>query len=294
MIWSLFSILVSSCMVATQPDMYEKGDAVLAVLVLTVPPFGVSFLRSWFEHRAALRKYREDQANERQRQVRHQRESLEHAGDQVESASFAALKSFEALSSRLDQAQRWGVEAQRHFANGAFSPFWQAIENAYACLGEYNVLVSRIEQCSKTYQEAVLEWGSLGGRGDVTPFPIDPNSARAAEACESLSKKLGSVVYTAQQSPVFAQIWEQRRTTSAVVAGFATLDLAVQRMTNTLSGSVQSLTSAVGGMDSQVRTIASQSVGLDASRRQDQQQVADRMDKAVYYLKQADKRALGW
>jgi len=56
-----------------------------------------------------------------------------------------------------------------------------------------------------------------------------------------LTEKLDAVVYEAQKIPTFATIWEQRRTTTAVIEGFRNLEDAVDRMAKGLDSSLDGL-----------------------------------------------------
>jgi hypothetical protein len=54
--------------------------------------------------------------------------------------------------------------------------------------------------------------------------------SRVGEQHAELLAKLDAIVYEAQKLPTFATIWEQRRTTAAVIDGFRNLEDAVNSM----------------------------------------------------------------
>ena len=78
------------------------------------------------------------------------------------------------------------------------------------------------------------------------------------------------MVYQAQKLPTFAQIWEQRRTTAAVVAGFSNLETAVSRLGSSLSGSIRSLSESLSASSSRVDASVKQMSGSLTTLTQEQ------------------------
>lgn len=95
-------------------------------------------------------------------------------------------------------------------------------------------------------------------------------------------------MYEAQRDPVFAQIREQRRTTAAVVAGFASLDHAVGRMGGAIAASVSDLagtlehaestvSAAVHDVNASTRAVAATVTSTSAESRRLQRVLNDRI-----------------
>ncbi|GAA4353214.1 hypothetical protein [Microbacterium rhizosphaerae] len=215
---------------------------------------------------------------------------------EVDERSERAVELFESLPKWLDNSASWVADARKHFAAGAFSPFWSSIENAYAALGAYNGNVRAIENLATRYRADVTELHRLESRVFPAAFPIDLDDVRATAAAEEAARQLGGVVYEAQRHPVFAQIWEQRRTTAAVSAGFANLEDAVNRMSLSLQSSVAGLSLVIQSELSESRSAsgaaASAADRLASAQLTNQIALNKRVDDAVWLLEQAERRAV--
>ncbi|ALJ18463.1 hypothetical protein [Microbacterium sp. No. 7] len=243
---------------------------------------------------------RDRQRREREAAAQERSDLLARLMAQIRSACIDSVAVFECLPSDLRNARDWGAEAQHHFQNNAYSPFWHAIENAYDNLGYYNERLAAIGKLSRDYDDAATSYVAERGPEAVPAFPVQIDAASATQAAEPIVRRLNEIVYQAQRDAVFAQIWEQRRTTAAVVRGFASLEVAVSRMSSTLSASISQLNTSVGslsasvsGMSSGLASASAASAALGAEQLRAQQEINDRMGKAVHYLKEEHKRAIG-
>lgn len=218
--------------------------------------------------RAQARQEQERRENqERQEQERKRNEEMQQRErDQkrcraiIRVACEGSVNNFVLLPDDLKNANGWIATAQQHFRNTAYSPFWQAIEAAYAWLGNYNTRLGNIETHARRYRQAVQDYRKAGGGDLIPPFPVQVDKANATRAWESTANVADAVVYRAQCDAIFAQIWEQRRTTSAVIQGFANLEQAVLGMGHSIQSSVDSLTSAVRGLPGDVAQPATDSI----------------------------------
>lgn len=224
---------------------------------------------------------------------------LERSRDEASKACTHAVEAFERLHVELRDAREFGVDAEKHFSNGAYSPFWQAIENAYVRMGQFNSHMLSIERMREHYAMHRRAYHSdYNGEGSIDPFPVQVDAVKATERARDLVEHLNAVVYKAQQDAVFAQIWEQRRTTSAVVAGFTNLEQAVYGMSATISSSVASLSSSVSSLNKEVRDVGHRvtdsSTSADAiasDQLATQRALTSRVNKAVHYLEEEHQRA---
>ena len=166
-----------------------------------------------------------------------------------------AVEAFEQLPRHLGSSQNHTRKAQHYYADGAFSPFWSAIESAYVDLGSYAEAVRQITNSAQSHPTHVADLVAAGGNpGTLAIFPVNLDTNHTSQVLHDATADLASMVYQAQKVPVFAQIWEQRRTTAAVVAGFANLEQAVNRMSTSMSTAIGSLQSTLDSSGREVST----------------------------------------
>lgn len=188
---------------------------------------------------AAERKQRDLAAS---REIERQRSAREAARRGALHAANQAVEEIEKLPAQLENARGWSSEADRFYSDGAFSPFWSAIENAYSNLGACHDSLGRIQDASTRHSAAVHALiMSAGDPGVLSDFPVHIDRGRIESILSAVTAELGQKAYEAQRNPVFAQIWEQRRTTAAVIAGFANLEQAIYGMQARLAQSIASL-----------------------------------------------------
>ncbi|HZL04827.1 MAG TPA: hypothetical protein VFE45_05320 [Coriobacteriia bacterium] len=250
-----------------------------------------------------------------ERNVQKRREALESASrlarqdaDQMKRASGRSLqelisrnandavRAFASLPDLLRAAELQGDNARDHFGNGAFSPFWECVEAAYGILGRYKATLDDIARLSGEYAANV----STHVR-EHTPtahpfprFPVSVNDARASAAAQDLEASLAKIVYEAQKQPTFALIWEQRRNTSVLIAGFTTLTTAVAGMRQTLSTAVNGLASTI---ESGSATVSQSVASLTVSQSQLGNEMLVQMRRATTRLNEIselEKRAQGY
>lgn len=157
-----------------------------------------------------------------------------------------AVYAFEELPECLEAIRRQIAEARRYRADGAFNPFWAAVEQTYSELARYRSNLNAIGVCAKVYASHVRAYASLGGDPRAfSSFPVQVTASEAHAAVAPLVQQLDEIVYDAQKVEVYAQIWAQRRTTAAVVSGFKSLEQAVVQMGSAIESSVVALGSAI-------------------------------------------------
>jgi hypothetical protein len=153
-----------------------------------------------------------------------------------------AVNLFAWLPGYLDGAQGWTQQAVAAYRDGAFSPFWSAMENAYGQIALYRQTVDQIEQASREHARLLSVLAEHGWDiTEVAEFPVQLDVARVQQTVDTATQSLNNMAYQAQREPTFALIWEQRRTTAAVIAGFANLETAVHGMRASVAVSLQSL-----------------------------------------------------
>ena len=195
-------------------------------------------------------KKRKNQARLAELADRHARESRENQrqslANQVIQNAGSSVDALAELPSLFGQANQFSARARGYFSDGAFSPFWSAIEGAYGALGQYRAKLNSSATAARRHPGLIASLIAAGG--DPEPFVEFPSTVDTAKLYRDLdlaSTELGKQVYEAQKKPTFAQIWEQRRTTAAIIAGFSNLESAVDRMGYALHDSIQNLEQAV-------------------------------------------------
>lgn len=209
------------------------------------------------------------------------------------------LGCFEKLPLQLQQVSDFLDKAEEEFRDGAFAPFWEAIERAATSLGDFNEKVDEIHNNHKIHirylsdaqrlnkpHEWLAMWKSLRAETflpfleawkknqkhrefdlQAPTFPISNQSVEAMRASDMVIKRMGQIVRNAQRNFQFASIYEQRKTNKILVAGFKNLSQAIDGLGNKIEGAIDNLRSDISdlseSLNSQLSTINSsiESVG---------------------------------
>jgi uncharacterized protein YfcZ (UPF0381/DUF406 family) len=156
-----------------------------------------------------------------------------------------SLNLFESMPEHLSLAERHLNQAEIDFADGAFAPFWDSIENAARALGHFDEGVHHIKDNSSCYTELIRKYE------DAPPqFPIALESVAKLGIATATAERMKGIVRTAQCNFEFATIYEQRKTNQILVAGFTSLAQALDRMTVQITASIDDLRSSVDLMSS--------------------------------------------
>lgn len=264
------------------------------IVVLAVVMGGAEWIKLSGENVRRL-EGEQEQARREQEELRLKRQGLLRA---AEADASAAVRSYESLPVLLKEAADWREKARTHFQVGAYSPFWAAIENAFVRLGEYNATIQTLQRLAGSYAQNAKSHREMGGDKPVVAFPVTLSAAEATDAAEPIAASLRVLAYEAQRDPVYSQIWEQRRTTAAVVQGFRSLESAVDRLDQVvqqsaaeLSGKIGTLQSVVGGVGN---AVTGSVAAASAREHADLAGMNAAIDKAVWLLDDERKRALGW
>ena len=150
---------------------------------------------------------------------------------------------FESLPGIIASAEAALDRAEKEFSDGAFAPFWDAVERAITGLASSDACVRTIAQNSTRFTEEIRKL-------EKPPRLEFPTSA-FPEAAPTLAR-MATIVRQAQKDFHFATIYEQRRTNGILVAGFANLACALDDMGTRIQGSIrdlaQTLDSAITSM----------------------------------------------
>lgn len=246
----LVILLVASIAYGARGYEVVTGLWPLPVLICAAIPWVYQAIRLSAEKKA-VRRRAEDQ---KRAAAKTRADARDEAVLDAERACQEAVKLWSLLPEDLENAVSWIPAAQQHFRAGAFSPFWESIEHGYQCLGAYRVRLERIRHLSARYADAQQRYWENDGDEPVLPFPLDASNLAPSRTAISVARVLDQAVYEAQKVPVYAQIWEQRRNTAAVIEGFQTLSDAVSQMKNALSAQIGALENTLAQTTSSMQT----------------------------------------
>ena len=192
--------------------------------------------------------------------------------------------------------------AENEFQDSAFSPFWDSIERAMQRLGAVDGGIKLITDYSNKYKAIAKSY-----KGEPPAFPIDPDSWRADSRPSALP--LGvcrSSCARRRRNFQFATIYEQRKTSEILIAGFANLGEAIHglgtrleelidmlgdqihdlsssmtEMNETVVEAVKGVSSGIGEMSSRIDGVSSAVRGADKNTQGAMAAQADRQEKAT-------------
>lgn len=136
------------------------------------------------------------------------------------------------------------------FAEGAFEPFRDSIEQAAASLARYDVCIRSIKDTSSDYTALVK------GPYEGTPpqFPIAYQSVGRLSVGTTTAQRMEVIVRKAQRDFQFASIYNQRKTNQILVKGFTNLAQALEGVELQMSASIDDL---AGSVNESMRAIQS-------------------------------------
>jgi hypothetical protein len=141
------------------------------------------------------------------------------------------------LGQHLNQASNLLEGAELEYKDNAFSPFWDAVENAAKELSAFNSKANQLSQNATEY------YRGLDGRKHT--FPTFPVNAQTMPDASPVLGELRRIVRMGQTNFQFANIWEHRRTREVLIAGFRTLGEAINNLGATIEYSVSNLQQSV-------------------------------------------------
>lgn len=187
------------------------------------------------------------QAAEAAEEARRQRHKEEQEGYRNELTALGerSLVLFESMPDHLGSAEDYLTQAEVEFADGAFAPFWDCIENGAKMLGRFDESVRHIKDSACRYTQLVKQYE------DAPPmFPLAHHTVTRLSVGTATAERMQAIVRRAQRDFQFATIYEQRKTNQILVAGFTNLAHALQHMTRQIAASIDALADSVDVMGS--------------------------------------------
>lgn len=213
-----------------------------------------------------------EQANDesRREEERRRRQQIQtNCRSLVKQACDTAENAFSAIPTHLLQAEELLTRSEREFDERAFSPFWEVIEGAVRQLASVDSNLKLIDRNSRTYADAAKQI-----EGTYPAFPVDPELASQLAAASHTGEHLRAVVRRAQKDFQFATIFEQRKTTEVLIAGFNTLGEAIYGLGDTISSSLSAVQDSVRAMHGELETQRRQQAELAEAQSRQMAQIA--------------------
>jgi len=166
------------------------------------------------------------------------------------------------------QAEQSVSSAEALFAEGAFTPFWDTVDQTVGILKSFDRGVGNVSDLSSRY------YGLLEGREHTfPPFPITRDSIPTTDP---VFEQLKAIIARAHRDYQFSQIYEQRKTTSAVMVGFDSLNHAISHLRAGILRSLDDLKDSVEtGLDGVRGGISS----LEASQNENAELLRETLER---------------
>lgn len=198
-------------------------------------------LKAEEEEAARLAKIAETRKAEREAKLARQESELYS----IASICSRTEVNYSKLAESLEQAEGWANRARGHFQSGAFPPYWQAIENAHVWLGTYHDVSRQIIEDKKSYTDSYSLCLEFKSADRLPEFP-NPETARTiVESAVRIADSIDQLSYEGLRNHYAALIWEQRRTTTAVISGFGKLEHVLSDMSRRVLEASTSLSTAL-------------------------------------------------
>ncbi|HEX4693388.1 hypothetical protein [Sphingomonas sp.] len=200
--------------------------------------------------------------NQRQQHLREQSDLKSRIG----SCREGAVIIYHELPGFLLKVEESLDKAENNFSDKAFSPFWQAIEDALTHLSQVDKSLNNINWQSEYYVELCSSYEQ-----SESPFPIvKVDTVRVRKSSMLAEDRMQTIVAKAQRVYEFSTIYEQRRTTSVLISGFANLGQAINGLRAQIEHSFDQLSSQLESMESGMKGRHSELIGTieSASRAQ--------------------------
>jgi hypothetical protein len=185
------------------------------------------------EERKRTRDFEDQRARERSEQEQSRRaEEMRQLQKDVDASPKVVADLYRAAVAQLENAATRLEQATGHRSRSAYTPFWESVEAGLGALNEYRLGVERISNAvvrHESLRQRVQQSPELKNVA-VAPIPKETTAIGRSGAGLAVADRFREAVYNAQTDFKFASIYEQRRTTAAVIFGFSSIQDAVDRL----------------------------------------------------------------
>lgn len=155
-----------------------------------------------------------------------------------------AIADYRDAAEWLASTAHYARSAEDHFQESSYSPFWETVEHGYESLSNFRNAMVRVSDLAQAYSQGFTEIDVAFLESQELPtefqrFPFEISESNLEPESLRIEEYLHSVVQQAQKDYSFASIYEQRRTTSAVIQGFGSLSSAIQYMSSSIASSLE-------------------------------------------------------
>lgn len=144
-----------------------------------------------------------------------------------------------------DKASSWLQSAEREYADSAFAPYWEAIEQATIQFAKYGQKIDDLSRIAGQY------YGTLAGRNHT--FPIFPVRLNSLPNVEKTLAEFYRVNRLGQTKYEFAQIWEHYKDRKVMLGNFEFLGVAIKNLEYAIEA-------ALAGLESSISTTQAQEI----------------------------------
>lgn len=148
--------------------------------------------------------------------------------------------------------------AEEEFRDGAFAPFWDAVEEAANTLARFTAAVQGLVRNATDYRS-----NSSRLPAPLPPFQLGvqtlPDATQTAE-------RMRRIVRKAQKDFKFATIFEQRKTNQLLVAGFSSLGQAINELGDQIDSSLEALGFCIETAVADASSVAAKNIADAASQ----------------------------
>lgn len=226
------------------------GTVVVAGIMMSVYEAKMRRQEAEADRRRAEERDRREHREKQERARREHREEQERYRKEMIRLGEQSIGLFESMPKLLSSAEALLDRAENDFADSAFAPFWDSIENAAKTLAHFDRGIHQIEDNSSDYTELIKEYK------DTPPeFPLARQSVANLRVGLATAERMEALVRKAQRNFQFAMIYEQRKTNQILVAGFTSLAHALAQMTRQTTASINALSSSIGAIHSRMGDI---------------------------------------
>ena len=263
----------------------QNGGTFLLILIFTIV-FAIvasKFICSVMRDNFFQRKLQEAVANrlnaEHGGRVRHEALAIANASVECDGIYNEQPNNLRSMHDLLQDTSSFLNQSDKFFNERAFTPFWDSVEEVMKSLRNFNERVHLVHGRARKYYEL------LEGREHTFPaFPVNSNQIPSPEP---LIQRLQEVIARAHRDFQFASIYEQRKTTSAIVAGFRSMQEAITKLREDIVSSISCLQDS---LDSGLKTIHSQIVSLEESQQKSIGELREVLEKHGEAIQTQDKR----
>jgi len=183
----------------------------------------------------------------------------------------------EIILPHFEQTSKKNIEiAKIDFAENAIAPFWDRIEDTSKSLAAFAEAVEQLNINGEIYTKIL--------KTKKHNFPIPFPYGLKIPFPENIINELNTIVRKGQSKFEFANIWEHRKTQKILIAGFSTLEQAINNMRDTIVSAINNLNSSMKSEFRESRKIQLEMINSFESSQQTISNTLNSMDKKLYYM----------